>query len=211
MTPPEFEATYLAYAETVSKGTGIDPYVLLAQYAVETAWGAVVVGNNLGNIRCSPTSFCQYATLADFCASAIQLWHSTAYINSSYPNGFDPFRNQAAAAVLGSEACAAIGRSPWDSGHYDNGAGPGSSLVVAYDALGHMNQAEFNTLVAGSPLANVPGGITSTYTLLEQVQKEVAAISTTPVDVNALAAALAPLLPKNITITITGTGTGGLT
>jgi hypothetical protein len=65
MTPAEFAAKYNSTAHAVGRGTGIDNVVLLAQWANETAWGTVVVGNNLGNIRCSPTTFCRYATLDD--------------------------------------------------------------------------------------------------------------------------------------------------
>ena len=66
MTPADFAAAYRDMAGTVSQGTGIDNVVLLAQWANETARGTHVVGNNLGNIRCGPTTFSRYATLHDF-------------------------------------------------------------------------------------------------------------------------------------------------
>src|SRR5260370_35218426 len=79
MTPAEFAANYGACARTVSDGTGIDSAVLLAQWANETAWGTAVAGNNLGNIRCSPTSSCQYASIDDFAAGRIATFHNGFY------------------------------------------------------------------------------------------------------------------------------------
>jgi hypothetical protein len=114
MTPQQFHDSFRATADEVSNGTGIDPIALLAQWACETDWGNVVVGNNLGNIRCSSTSFCRYATLGDFAVACIATWH----------NGFYP-------SVLASDnttdQLAAICASPWDAGHY------GGSLA-AFDA-----------------------------------------------------------------------------
>ncbi len=116
MTPAEFAANYGACARTVSDGTGIDSAVLLAQWANETAWGTAVAGNNLGNIRCSPTSFCQYASIDDFAAGCIATFH----------NGF---YNAVLAATTPAAQLAAIVASPWSSGHY------GGSLQSFYDLL----------------------------------------------------------------------------
>jgi hypothetical protein len=116
MTPRQFHDTYRPTADTVSLGTGIDPLVLLAQWANETAWGTVVVGNNLGNIRCSPTTFCQYVTLGDFALACIATWHNGYYA--------------AVLAAVGPAAqLAAICASPWSSGHY------GGSLQSFYAPL----------------------------------------------------------------------------
>src|SRR5260370_31098768 len=79
MTPAQFAGAYLTTAQEVSDGTGIDDVVLLAQWANETAWGTVVVGNNLGNIRCSPTSFCRYASLGDFATACIATFYNGFY------------------------------------------------------------------------------------------------------------------------------------
>lgn len=116
MTPQQFVAAYLPTAQRVSAGTGIDSFVLLAQWANETAWGAVIRGNNLGNIRCSPTSFCQYATLDDFADAAVRTFH-----NGYYPNVL--------AATTVAAQLAAIVASPWSSGHY------GGSLQSFYEPL----------------------------------------------------------------------------
>ncbi len=128
MTPADFHVFVNSTAVAASAGTGIDPIVLEAQWANETAWGTAIFGNNLGNIRCSPTSFCLYATLDDFAQAAIAVWHQTAFINNAYPNGFEPFR-AAAAAGTPAQALAAICASPWSSGHY------GGSLDAFYQPL----------------------------------------------------------------------------
>jgi hypothetical protein len=105
MTPLQFATAYFPTATRVSAGTGIDSTVLLAQWANETAWGTVVVSNNLGNIRCSPTTFCRYATLDDFATACVATFH----------NGFyEPVLR----AGTPSAQLAAIVASPWSSGHY---------------------------------------------------------------------------------------------
>src|SRR6267143_4017112 len=116
MTPAEFAATYNPTAHAVGRGTGIDNVVLLAQWANETAWGTVVVGNNLGNIRCSPTTFCRYATLDDFATACIATFHNGYY-------------NAVLAATTAEAQLAALVASPWDSGHY------GGTLHPFYDPL----------------------------------------------------------------------------
>lgn len=113
MTPEQFAAAYRSTANLVSAGTGIDPVALLSQWANETAWGTVVVGNNLGNIRCSPTTFCKYATLQDFAQACIATFHNGNY-------------NAVLAAGNAVSQLAAIVASPWSSGHY------GGSLMAYY-------------------------------------------------------------------------------
>lgn len=129
MTPAGYVAFVRPTCEEIEAGTGIDWFALAIQYANETAFGSAVFGNNLGNIRCSPTSFCQYATLSDYAAAAIAVWHQTAYINTKYPNGFEPFRAQAAAGGSTDAALAAIVASPWSGANY------GGSLASFYTQL----------------------------------------------------------------------------
>lgn len=116
MTPQQFADAYLHTAQLVTAGTGINAYVLLAQWANETDWGNVVVGNNLGNIRCSPTTFCQFATLEDFAQTCIATFHNGYYA-------------AVLAAVTPAEQLAAIVASPWDAHHY------GGSLAAFYTQL----------------------------------------------------------------------------
>ncbi len=112
-----FADRFGATADHVAGGTGFNRWALLVQWAVETGTGSQVFGNNPGNIRCSPTSFCQYASLDDFAVAAINLWHSTTFINTKYPNGFEPFRAAAAGKPMRTQLLE-IGQSPWDAGNY---------------------------------------------------------------------------------------------
>src|SRR5712671_1118571 len=129
MTPAQFAATYNPTAQLVGQGTGIDNVVLLAQWANETAWGTVVVGNNLGNIRCSPTTFCRYATLDDFANACIATFH----------NGF---YNAVLSATTAEDQLAALVASPWSSNHYGGTLHPFYDPLEAYE----MTPAESATL-----------------------------------------------------------------
>ncbi len=120
MTPAAFAAAYVSTARAVSDGTGIDSAVLLAQWANETAWGTVVVGNNLGNIRCSPTTFCRYASLADFATDCIATFHNGNY-------------GPVLAARTPEAQLAAIVASPWSSDHYGGNLHPFYDPLEAYE------------------------------------------------------------------------------
>jgi hypothetical protein len=123
ITPPDFASTYAPYADAVSHGTGIDAGVLLAQWGVETAWGNAINNlNNLGNIRCSPTTFCQYATLDDFVLACIATWHNGFYGAVLAATGAPP-----------ADQIAAIGQSPWSGQHY--GSPPGQHIQDAYKEI----------------------------------------------------------------------------
>lgn len=129
MTPQAFAATYGSTARAVSDGTGIDSAVLLAQWANETAWGTAVFANNLGNIRCSPTTFCQYATLQDFAAACIATFHNGLY-------------GPVLAATTADAQLAALVASPWSSGHYGGNLHPFYDPVEVFE----MTPAEDATL-----------------------------------------------------------------
>lgn len=123
MTPQQFSAAYLPTAQTVSAGTGIDPYVLLAQWALETGWGESFAGQyNLGNIRSASGPFLNFASLADFAFVAIETWHNGFYLGVL-----------ASAGQSAADQIAAIGASPWDAGHY--GSPAGSHLLPYYQQL----------------------------------------------------------------------------
>src|SRR2546429_8957509 len=140
MTPAAFAAAFGTIAREVSDGTGIDSAVLLAQWANETARGTVVVGNNLGHIRCSPTTFCRYASLGDFATACIATFH----------NGF---YNAVLAAKTPEAQLAALVASPWDSNHY---GGSLQSFYVPVEVY-EMTPAEeptlnrFDSILAGCP------------------------------------------------------------
>lgn len=110
MTPAAqaFIANYGGVADQVAAGTGLSRWALLVQWGVETALGTRIFNrNNLANIRCSPTTFCQYATLDDFARDCIATFHNGFY-NAVLATAGQPVRNQ----------LLAIGASPWDAGHY---------------------------------------------------------------------------------------------
>jgi hypothetical protein len=127
MTPQaqNFSDRFGNCADEVAAGTGLNRWALLVQWAVETGTGSQVFGNNLGNIRCSSTSFCQYASLDDFAQHAISVWHSP------WPPPIEPWRAAAAGQPMQTQLVA-FGESPWDAGHYNNGGGPGSSLIAVW-------------------------------------------------------------------------------
>lgn len=125
MTALTFKQTYGPLANAISHGTGIDSDVLLAQWGVETAWGnSIYNACNLANIRClsgvpCDRGFAQFPSFSSFIANCVATWHNGYYA--------DVLAQTTPAAQL-----LAIGRSPWDAGHYDNGGGAGSSLIAAY-------------------------------------------------------------------------------
>lgn len=134
MTPraQAFASAYGACADQVAAATGIDRWALLIQWSDETGFGTSFAGkNNLGNIRCLPSKpFCDYATLDDFANAASSLWQSTAYINASYPNGFNPYRLAAVGQPMTTQL-SLIGASPWDAGHYASGCGYNGCDLIA--------------------------------------------------------------------------------
>jgi hypothetical protein len=134
MQPQDFVATYLTTAELVKAGTGLDEDTLLAQWALETAWGSVFAGaNNLGNIRCSPTSFCSYTSLGVFAQAAIQVFHNGLYAGVLATAG------QSIEVQI-----AALGASPWDAGHYGNP--PGSALIPFAKEIDMFNDTDRATI-----------------------------------------------------------------
>lgn len=110
MTPLalSFIANFGGIADQVAAGTGLSRWALLVQWAKETTLGTQILNrNNPGNIRCSSSTFCQYASLADFGDAAIATWHNGFYAGVLASAG-QPVHNQ----------LVAIGESPWDAGHY---------------------------------------------------------------------------------------------
>ncbi len=130
MTPDEFAAKYLSIAQECSaKASGLDPRVILAQFADETGWGTSplcldhlnLAGISHFNGWANSGGFCSFPTLADFVVAYGQVINNGLY------------GAVLAAAKAGESADAqakALGESDWAASHYDNGGGPGSSLVA---------------------------------------------------------------------------------
>lgn len=213
MTPAAFHATYGPTADLVHAGTGIAAICLEAQWANETGWATSWAGApyNLGNIRNGPGgSIITYPSLDDFALAAVDLWHSTAFINNTYPNGFDPFRT-ACIGAYPQDQLAQIIASPWSSGHYGGDLNPWylplEALPMALDPNDPIVielRNRIDGIWEGLHTSGVPNNWPSGLVLLNAVK----AIQANPVDVNALAAALAPLLPHNVTLTVAGTADG---
>ena len=117
MTPAQFHAAYRLTADKVSAGTGIDPIVLLAQWANETSWGTSWAGApfNLGNIENNGVVV-HYSSLDEFARACIATFHNGRY-------------DAVLAAKTADAQLAAIVASPWSAGHY------GGSLQAFYSPL----------------------------------------------------------------------------
>ena len=51
MTPEQFQRQFMPYAQNVSRKTGLDPRMVLAQAALETGWGQSAPNNNFFGIK----------------------------------------------------------------------------------------------------------------------------------------------------------------
>jgi hypothetical protein len=188
MTPAEFASAYRSTAQLVSGGTGIDDVVLLAQWANETAWGAVVVGNNLGNIRCSPTSFCRYASLDDFATACIATFHNGFYTG-----------------VLGATTpeaqLAALVASPWSSSHYGGNLHPFYDPLEAYEMTPEEHDwlKAVYTVLSPVSLTQVLGAVNAVKTELDVIK---ATGITATTDLTPVLSAIAQLQQKLASLTL---------
>lgn len=131
-----FIALALPYAQQAHAATGWPVSVILAQWGVEHGWSVpTFTGYNWGNVAAlpgeqsvggtgtwgSPARFSYAPTAMDGLREYVHVAHLSIY--ASVAN---------AAASSGANAAAqALGRSPWDAGHYTNRNDPGSSLLDA--------------------------------------------------------------------------------
>jgi hypothetical protein len=136
MTPQQFLDAYTNCAQQCAAGTGLEKLTLLAQWAFETGrlldpepgWAGAPY--NLGNIRdASGTGFAQYASLDEFAQAAIWVFHNARPNLNLPPSATNNYYWPVLAARGVTAQIAALGASPWDAGHYDNGGGPGSALI----------------------------------------------------------------------------------
>lgn len=129
-----FVAFVLPYARTAHQQTGWPTSMILAQWGLEQGWHTpTYTGYNFGNcgaipgeptvaglnVPGSPSAFSYARTPADGLRQYIHVAH-LSYYKAVAPT----------AASDGVDAAArALGRSPWDAGHYTATGNPGSSLV----------------------------------------------------------------------------------
>lgn len=128
-----FIAYTLPYARKASAQTGWPVSVILAQWGLETGWRTkTYTGFNWGNCGAMPGQ----PTIGGINKPGSPAAFAYAYTPSQ---GVDEYihvahlgyyTQVAASAHNGADAAArALGRSPWDWGHYTNRGDPGSSLV----------------------------------------------------------------------------------
>lgn len=127
---------YSSYADQASQATGINNLLILAQWANETNYGTQFSEkNNIGNIGVyggGPNP--SYATPE----AGVQ-----AYINFMMQPRYAPVRD----AKTADAQAVALGESGYASGQYNDGGGPGSSLIAALNGgtVGTSNGAVGST------------------------------------------------------------------
>jgi nucleoid-associated protein YgaU len=131
----QFIAYVLPYAQRAHQQTGWPTSLILAQWGVEQGWHLpTYTGYNFGNcgaipgeptigglnVPGSPARFSYAATPEDGLRQYVHVAH-LSYYAAVAPT----------AASSGVDAAArALGRSPWDAGHYTSSGNPGSSLLA---------------------------------------------------------------------------------
>lgn len=128
--PQAFANEMAPYAIAASQATGINANVILAQWGNETGWGtshAWTTNHNPAGIGITGSGVAgkNYGSIQ----GGVQ-----AYIN--FVNGNSRYKAVKAAGVNNPQAQAiAFGNSGWAAGKYDNGGGPGSSLIADMQAF----------------------------------------------------------------------------
>jgi len=125
----DFFNQYSPYIQSAASQSGVSSETIAAQWANESGYGKsklAVDSHNLAGIKYSPHSttakripgsdFAAYDSYADFVTDYVRV------LNLPY---YDKVR---AAGTDTQAATKALGESPWDAGHYNNGSGPGSKL-----------------------------------------------------------------------------------
>lgn len=129
MNAVQFVAAYGAVADRAAQLTGLNRWAILTQWALETGWAdpnSTAGWDNLAGIiyhglYANANGFTRYPNLEAFVEDYSAVLHQ-------------PNMHVVLAAVGHSiEAqLTALGESPWAGSHYNNGGGPGSSLVGLY-------------------------------------------------------------------------------
>jgi hypothetical protein len=116
----------LPYAVQAHEDLGWPISMLLAQWGLEHGWTAPdAQGYNWGNTTYAPN--CPYQG-SHFCYASTPQEGLREYVYTARLSYYDSVR---AAVPQGAEATAlALGRSPWDAGHYGGADNPGSALLT---------------------------------------------------------------------------------
>ncbi len=132
MDATTFVAEVGGYADQAAKETGLNRWAILTQWALETGWGApnsTFGWNNLAGIIYhgeyeDANGFTRYPSLSAFVQDYVAVLRQ--------PN-MHVILTSAGKSIA--DQLVAFGESPWAGSHYNNGHGPGSSLIALYDAV----------------------------------------------------------------------------
>jgi hypothetical protein len=166
-----FVNTYAPYAETAAAQTGLNAQLILAQWGNETNYGThFTEKNNIGNVGVyggGPNP--SFATVAD----GVQ-----AYINEINSPVMASVKATAGQSLQAQAA--ALGASGYAGGHYNDGGGPGSSLLAdsnviasaGFGATTSVPQANIAGAASSSGAANAPATpATATSTVASTADK----------------------------------------
>ena len=125
----DFIALMTPWAVSASQQTGIDANLIMAQWGIETGWGTSYQWKtNYNPAGIGITSDAVQGQNYGGIAGGVQ-----AYINFVNNNS----RYQAVKSAVGAQAQAiAMGNSGWAASGYNDGGGPGSSLLSTMNSLG---------------------------------------------------------------------------
>ncbi len=125
-----FVTRFRPYAAGASADCHISVATILSQWALESGWGTsslAVQCHNLGGIRfyghTGTTDHGGFACYPNFAAFTADYVHTMML----------PYYSKVRAAVGVLAECSALGKSPYDAGHY--GTPPGANLVAVYHLL----------------------------------------------------------------------------
>jgi LysM repeat protein len=129
MNPSQFVATYGHLADRAAQLTGLNRWTILTQWALETGWASPASTSGWDNLAgiiyhgeyANANGFTRYPSLEAFVEDYSAVLHQG-----------NMHVILAAAGLSIEHQLRALGLSPWAGSHYDNGGGPGSSLVSLY-------------------------------------------------------------------------------
>jgi hypothetical protein len=172
VTPSAFASTYRRYAVRNAEPFGLDPDLFLTQWAVEVAWGeSFAASYNLGNIRGPGGPFQNFANFDDYVNTAIwTLAHAGDPVGSgTYYAGVRASASHAVDAQM-----IALGKSPWDAGHYmDTRGGPGTKLIRFWEELRMSTLDNIFKVLGRDATANYLGWSRGVTTKLDNLKLEV--------------------------------------
>ncbi len=147
MTPAQFFAAALPFAEQAHAATGVDVSVVLAQWAEENGYIWPPPGNNPGNVGNT-----QHGGQVNYATPEAGV---AAYIQTMFLGYYDAVRT-APTPFLQARA---LGASPWAAGHY--GSPPGANLWALIQRYG-LTQYDGNPVTPGPPQQEAPPMIAPT-------------------------------------------------